>query len=45
MTLVWCALGYYLVNNALLGVRIRRYGRAALPFVLIGLGVWILDEH
>jgi cadmium resistance protein CadD (predicted permease) len=44
MTGTWCALGYYLVNNALLGARIRRYGRAALPFVLIGLGLWILSK-
>lgn len=44
MTLLWCALGYGLVNNRLLGDRIRRYGRIALPFVLIGLGLWILSS-
>jgi cadmium resistance protein CadD (predicted permease) len=44
MTGVWCALGYYLVNNRLLGARIRRYGQRALPFVLIGLGLWLLSH-
>ncbi len=42
MTGVWCAAGYQLVNNPLLGKRIGRYGRVALPFVLVALGVWIL---
>lgn len=44
MTGVWCMLGYVLVNNPLLGAKIRRYGRVALPFVLIGLGLWILSK-
>lgn len=44
MTAVWCAAGYYLVNNRVVGERIRRYGRVALPFVLIGLGLWILSD-
>jgi cadmium resistance protein CadD (predicted permease) len=43
MTGLWCALGFYLVNNRLLGDLLRRYGRIALPFVLIGLGLWILS--
>lgn len=43
MTGVWCALGFYLVNNPWIGDRVRRYGRIALPFVLIGLGLWILS--
>ena len=42
MTGVWCALGYMFVNNPLAGSHIRRYGHLALPFVLIGLGVYIL---
>jgi cadmium resistance protein CadD (predicted permease) len=44
MTGVWCALGFYLVNNAWIGKHVRRYGRIALPFVLIGLGLWILSH-
>lgn len=43
MTGVWCALGYLLVNNRILGGTIRRYGHAALPIVLIALGVYILS--
>jgi cadmium resistance protein CadD (predicted permease) len=43
MTGIWCALGYLLVNNKLLGGAIRRYGHLVLPFVLIALGVHILS--
>lgn len=43
MTGVWCALGYLLVNNKILGGTIRRYGHIALPVVLIALGVYILS--
>jgi cadmium resistance protein CadD (predicted permease) len=42
MTALWCSLGYALVNNRLAGERIGRYGRVALPFVLIALGIYIL---
>ncbi|WP_437616839.1 cadmium resistance transporter [Sorangium sp. So ce834] len=44
MTGAFCALGHHLVHHPVLGSRIRRYGRAALPFVLIGLGLWILSD-
>ena len=44
MTGVWCVAGYYLVDNPLFGERLGRYGRVALPFVLIALGLWILAE-
>jgi cadmium resistance protein CadD (predicted permease) len=43
MTLAWCALGYLLVNNPLVGDQVRRYGAVALPIVLIALGVYILS--
>ena len=43
MTGVWCALGYMLVNNRILGGTIRRYGHVLLPIVLIALGVYILS--
>jgi len=42
LTAAWCLLGYVLVNNPLVGHSIRRYGHRLLPFVLIGLGVYIL---
>jgi cadmium resistance protein CadD (predicted permease) len=42
MTAVWCAFGYYLVNHSFLASRIRRFGRVVLPFVLIGIGIYIL---
>ena len=43
MTGVWCALGYLLVNNNILGSSIRRHGRVILPVVLIALGIYILS--
>lgn len=42
MTGLWCAAGYKLVNNALVGGQIRRYGHIILPLVLIVIGAWIL---
>ena len=42
MTGLWCLAGYALVNNALIGERIRRYGHIVLPVVLIAIGAWIL---
>lgn len=44
MTAIWCAIGYYLVRHPLLERRMRRFGRVVLPFVLIGLGVYILTD-
>jgi cadmium resistance protein CadD (predicted permease) len=44
MTAVWCITAYYLVNHPLIASRIRRIGNIILPFVLIGLGVYILTE-
>ena len=35
MTGLWCAAGYKLVNNALVGEHIRRCGHIFLPVVLI----------
>lgn len=42
MTAVWCVMGYYLVRHPLLEKRMQRFGHIVLPFVLIGLGVYIL---
>ena len=44
MTAVWCAIGYYLVRHPLLDMRMRRRGRIVLPFVLIGIGLYVLVE-
>ncbi|HLN35657.1 MAG TPA: cadmium resistance transporter [Nitrososphaeraceae archaeon] len=42
MTAVWCSIGYYLVNHSFLANRIWRIGHLILPFVLIGLGIYIM---
>ena len=44
MTAVWCAAAYYFVNHPLIASRVRRVGNVVLPFVLIGLGIFILAE-
>ena len=44
MTAVWCIAAYYLVNHPLIASKIRRIGHIILPFVLIGLGIYILTE-
>ena len=44
MTAVWCIAAYYLVNHPLVASKIRRIGHIILPFVLIGLGIYILTE-
>ena len=44
MTAVWCAIGYYLVRHPLLEKKIQRFGHGVLPFVLIGLGLYIMTE-
>jgi cadmium resistance protein CadD (predicted permease) len=42
MTGVWIAGAWGLVHQPAIGPVLRRLGNASLPFVLIGLGVWIL---
>jgi len=44
MTAVLCAAAYYLVNHSLVASRIRRVGHIIMPFVLIGLGIYILAQ-
>ncbi|MEM3160143.1 MAG: cadmium resistance transporter [Nitrososphaera sp.] len=44
MVALWCGFAYYLVNHSFLAERIRRIGGRLLPFVLIGLGIYILAE-
>lgn len=43
LSAVWCWLGYWLATNPLVGERLQRYALHALPFVLIGLGIYILS--
>jgi cadmium resistance protein CadD (predicted permease) len=44
MTAVWCLAAYYLVNHPLVASRIRRIGHIVMPFVLIGLGIYLLAQ-
>lgn len=44
MTAVWCIAAHYFVNHPLVASRIRHTGNIILPFVLIGLGIYILTE-
>jgi cadmium resistance protein CadD (predicted permease) len=44
MTAVWCAIGYYFVKHPLVEKHMRRFGHVVLPFVLIGLGVYIMAD-
>jgi cadmium resistance protein CadD (predicted permease) len=43
LTGLWCVLGFYLVNNPVVGNAVRRHAHVALPFVLIALGLYILS--
>ena len=42
MTAVWCIVAYYLVNYPVIAKRVRNIGNIIFPFVLIGLGIFIL---
>lgn len=44
LTALWCYAGFYLVRHRAIGALVRRFGRGALPFVLIALGSWILCD-
>ena len=44
LTGLWCAVAHHLVNRPLIASSIKRTGTVALPFVLIGLGLYILAE-
>jgi cadmium resistance protein CadD (predicted permease) len=44
MTALWIAIAYRLVSHPTLGAPIRRYGHSAVPFVLMGLGVYVLYD-
>ena len=42
MTLVWLRASFRLTSHRTLGAPIRRYGHRVVPFVLVGLGCYIL---
>ncbi|MBW4426439.1 MAG: cadmium resistance transporter [Nostoc desertorum CM1-VF14] len=42
---VWCAIAYFLSRQPTIGYILSRYGRAIVPFVLIGLGLFIMYER
>jgi cadmium resistance protein CadD (predicted permease) len=44
MTLVWCMLTNYFVNHRLIATRLQSFGKIISPFVLIGLGLYILAD-
>ena len=44
LTAFWCFLAYYLVSRSFLEEQIRHIGSWVLPFLLIGLGIYILAE-
>lgn len=44
MTAVWCGVAYYSVSHPLIVTRIRKTGHILFPFVLIGLGIYILTS-
>jgi cadmium resistance transport/sequestration family protein len=42
---VWCAIAYLLTRQPTLARVLSRYGHAVVPFVLIGLGLFIMYER
>jgi cadmium resistance transport/sequestration family protein len=39
---IWCAIGYYLGNHPVVNRLVDRHGHILVPFVLIGLGIYII---
>ncbi|MEH2227530.1 cadmium resistance transporter [Nostoc sp.] len=42
---VWCAIAYFLSRQPTIANILSRYGNAVVPFVLIGLGLFIMYER
>ncbi|MGJ5675769.1 MAG: cadmium resistance transporter [Nostochopsis sp.] len=42
---VWCAVAYLLGRQAKIASILSRYGKTVIPFVLIGLGLYIIYER
>ncbi|WP_416668957.1 cadmium resistance transporter [Egbenema bharatensis] len=45
LSLVWCFIAYYITRHPILAPVVTRYGNRLVPFVLIGLGLYILIEN
>jgi cadmium resistance protein CadD (predicted permease) len=43
LTAAWCAIAYLCVRNRIVHVQARRYGHAALPIVMVLLGLRTLS--
>lgn len=43
--LLWCALAWAAVRHPAWGPSVRRWSARLGPFVLIGIGLWILAHH
>lgn len=44
MTAIWCIIAYNLVRIPIIAKRLRKTGHIIFPFVLIGLGIFILTS-
>ena len=42
---VWCAIAFLLTRHATIADILSRYGKTVVPFVLIGLGLFIMYER
>jgi cadmium resistance transport/sequestration family protein len=42
---VWCAIAYFLTRQPTIAYVLSRYGKHVVPFVLIGLGLFIMYER
>ncbi|MBW4684519.1 MAG: cadmium resistance transporter [Komarekiella atlantica HA4396-MV6] len=42
---VWCAVAYFLARQATIAYILSRYGKTTVPFILIGLGLYIMYER
>jgi cadmium resistance protein CadD (predicted permease) len=42
MTVLWCLAARWLAGHPAAGAPLRRYGPKAVPYVLVGIGLWIL---
>jgi cadmium resistance protein CadD (predicted permease) len=45
LTGIWCAISIYIVKHSRLAAYFRRISKRVLPFVLIGLGMYIMTEE
>lgn len=44
MTAGWCLAAFWLVHHPKLGIPIRRYAHLVVPFVLVALGLFVLNH-